>query len=86
MGETTITVSEETKQRLDNDRSDGQTWDTYLNELLDRDSDAPSDGGGAGTDAIAEQLDGLEERLDRVEERVEHVPDRVVDAFERVRR
>lgn len=45
MGETTITVDDETKARLDEYRRDGMSWDGFMNYLADE------------LEAYAEQVD-----------------------------
>lgn len=78
---TTLSVTEPTKERLDDTAPAGGSWDDRLSGLLDAyEAAAQSALDDAHDDA---DLSDLLERVERVEDRLDHLPERLADDLER---
>lgn len=94
---TTISLPDETKERLDEYRTDDQTWAEFLEYLLDEvqayAEQAQQDADLTALGARVKYMDGeqhlaeVADRLATLEDEVQHLPERTADEVEgRVRR
>jgi len=92
---TTVTISAETKARLDDNAPPADSWDERLRGLLDEcvsESGSGSETDESGVDSEqavrgdaaprADTLHDMQETLRRVEELVDHAPERTADLLE----
>lgn len=82
MTRTSISVDKTTKNRLDDLRPDGASWNEFMAEVADV-YEAAGDGDDADTDEFESRLDDVEDRVARVEELVDRTPERTADLLER---
>ena len=76
MSRTTISVTDETKTKLDERKPDGQSWDAFLRESVLEDSN------GSESPMNGNEFNVLDERLRHVEERLEALPRDISEQIE----
>lgn len=69
---TTVRVSHDTRDRLEEFKREGETWDGCLARVAERLED----------EGEPEGLEEMAERLEAVEDRLDHIPERTADTVE----